>query len=304
MSLTSNIKGKTPIGEFLLNSVKLPELHPNALRNPKITHDGKRWWLIGTAFDYLVRMSLSSSSRGDFVPRIAQKALSNYLSERRTAVENDGFFGPRKLSQEEIDDRTREDEQHQDKFSKCCAEVDRALKENDFSTMAMNSLSFARLDPYFRIGSWTSWDDEWASKETDKIDAEELVKLHEMRSESFIIPDGELLHNPGFYSGYLVGGADADIIVDGAIIDWKVVNNPRRELRKYLAQMVGYALLSNLDGVPVETCTLYFARHGEHLSLPFTDIMNHTMEEAKSLFMEIADPNNRFKGEGYSPFEF
>ena len=288
MSLTSNIKGKTPIGEFLLNSVKLPELHPNALRNPKITHDGKRWSLIGTAFDYLVRMSLSSFDGGNFEPNIAQKALSNYLRDRKVEVDNDGIFGPIKFSQEDLDNRSKDDEQHQENFSKSCIEVARAIKENDILTMAMNSLSFARLDTFFRIGGWAgSWDDEWASKETDQIDVEELVRLHELWAESFRIPEGELNYNPSFNSSGLVGGADADIIVGRIIIDWKVVNNPRREMRKYLAQMIGYSLLSHLDGKPLETFTLYFARHGEQLSLPFEEIMTHPLEETVSSFKEI-----------------
>lgn len=261
MSLTSNINGKTPIGKFLLNSVKLPELHPDALRNPKIIHDGERWSLIGTAFDYLVRMSLASSGRESFEPKIARKALELFLG----GLENNP---------------------HQEKFSKCCIEVDIAIKENDILTMATHSLSFARLDPYFRA---LRWDEEWVSKETDQIDARELIKLHELWSESFSFPDGELFANPTFNSSHIVGGADADIIVGTELIDWKVINNPRRGLRKNLAQMVGYALLSHLDGKTLESCTLYFARHGEQLSLPFEQIMVHPIEETVSSLKEIAD---------------
>jgi len=277
LSLSSHIKGKTPIGLFLLDSIIIPKLPPSAIEEPSIKHQGKRWGLIGTAFDYLVRMSLASREGVGFVPKIAIIAIEKYLSRSEcTAARNALITG--------IGCKCK-DCQHYDNWMICADVAIEAVKNNNIRKMAAKSLSLARLDGFHRPPH--VWDNEWFSKESDSDDIRELLELHELWSRCFELPKGKLLFNPSFDSSPLLGGADADLIVDQTIIDWKVVNVPNRELRTHLAQLLGYSLLSNLDGKPLETFTLYFARHGVQFSLPFSEIINRNIDETQSLFIDL-----------------
>jgi len=214
-------------------------------------------------------MSLAIQEEIIFEPKIAKISIIKYLK---------------------LNSKKRE---HMRNFNDCINSTKIAIKENDHKLMAQNSLSFARLDPYHRS---SKWDEDWKQKSTDSEDIEELIQLHDLWLKSFILPKGELLLNPSFKSSRLVGGADADLIVNQSIIDWKVYNNPKRDLRKNLAQMIGYSLLSSMDGKPLSNCILYFARHGEQLSMPFDKLMKMRPEEAIKLFKKLT--NN-----GLPPFE-
>src|SRR5690606_2971587 len=81
--------------------------------------------------------------------------------------------------------------------------------------------------------------------------------------------------NPTFGEGsMLVGGADADLIIDNTLIDIKATKHLKLE-RAHLNQVLGYYILSLIGGVndnpndrPIENIGLYFARHGELWILP------------------------------------
>jgi hypothetical protein len=69
-----------------------------------------------------------------------------------------------------------------------------------------------------------------------------------------------------------VGGADADLLIDGNLIDVKTTQKMRVE-RRQLDQLVGYYLLSRIGGVvgdvegqEIEQLSLYFSRHGQFVS--------------------------------------
>ena len=276
MSMTSHLKSETAIGQFLLNSVEVPYLcYQASSYGPRIRHGGKRWPLIGTAFDYLVRMSMSRTLNLEFNPKIAAHAIDMYRK------------GPMRNG-EDFEIREFRDSRHKKKFQKCCSRAANAIEVGDFREMALASLSFARLDPYLRS---FRWDESWAYHETDSEDSDELIQLHDLWKTRFAVPEGEVRMNPAFLSGGLVGGADADLIVNRTIIDWKVVNEPRRDLKKNLAQLVGYSILSHIDGVRIDTVSLYFARHGVTMSTDLSGILSDSIENTVARFKEVAETN-------------
>lgn len=99
--------------------------------------------------------------------------------------------------------------------------------------------------------------------------------LDEIRALYAIVPWEEfrprrvLRLNPTFGDGSeLVGGADADLLVDDCIIDIKTVKESKLHV-DYVRQLVGYALLANAYGVDgsraridVRRLGVYFARAG------------------------------------------
>ena len=67
--------------------------------------------------------------------------------------------------------------------------------------------------------------------------------------------------NPTFEGSSDVGGADADLIVDGTLIDIKTTVNPRIE-PDWIRQLLGYVLLDYSDRHQISSIGLYMARQG------------------------------------------
>jgi hypothetical protein len=68
--------------------------------------------------------------------------------------------------------------------------------------------------------------------------------------------------NPGFRSrDVALSGADADIILDGCLIDFKATINPKFE-RDWLYQILGYAFLDFENSYHIHSVGLYLARQG------------------------------------------
>jgi len=96
----------------------------------------------------------------------------------------------------------------------------------------------------------------------------------------------------------LVGGADADLFIDGCLIDIKTTKHLGLE-GDNLLQLVGYYLLSKLAGVhssngglisnDVRWLGLYFARYGMLWTIPAHDLVpNERLEELASWFVATA----------------
>ncbi|HEU5378838.1 MAG TPA: hypothetical protein VFV38_25725, partial [Ktedonobacteraceae bacterium] len=75
------------------------------------------------------------------------------------------------------------------------------------------------------------------------------------------------LLNPTFAGSTDVGGADADMIVDGCLIDIKTTKQSKVDPR-WLRQLAGYLLLDYRDEYHLHSVGLYLARHGVFLSWP------------------------------------
>lgn len=76
--------------------------------------------------------------------------------------------------------------------------------------------------------------------------------------------------NPVFAGSRDVGGADADLIVDGCLIDLKTTKQASIEA-EWLRQIVGYLLLDYEDSYHVQSVGLYLARYGKLCTWP-TDL--------------------------------
>lgn len=73
-------------------------------------------------------------------------------------------------------------------------------------------------------------------------------------------------------SGY-VGGADADMIVEGLLVDWKCTINPRRFLAVLAWQLAGYALLDFDDQHHINSLGIYLVRSGKLVTWPLEDYL-------------------------------
>ncbi len=84
--------------------------------------------------------------------------------------------------------------------------------------------------------------------------------------QAHLLPHPSLL-NPTFAGSLDVGGADADLIVDGCLIDIKTTKQSTLD-PEWLRQLAGYLLLDYHNQYHLQAVGLYFARHGILLSWP------------------------------------
>lgn len=137
---------------------------------------------------------------------------------------------------------------------------------------------------------------------TEEI-SNELKSLMRVYEEKFIIPEiinenSEIKLNPHFgVASLLVGGADADILIDGTLYDFKTTKV--YGYRKVdAAQLMGYYILnqlaieldSNLIGFPFEELKIdrvafYKARYGE---VEFFDLSNIASATKKDVMKKLA----------------
>jgi hypothetical protein len=79
--------------------------------------------------------------------------------------------------------------------------------------------------------------------------------------------------NPVFgRSDVALSGADADIILDGCLIDFKATINPKFE-RDWLYQILGYAFLDFEDSYRIHSVGLYMARQGALVQWPLATLL-------------------------------
>lgn len=80
--------------------------------------------------------------------------------------------------------------------------------------------------------------------------------------------------NPTFDGSRDVGGADADLIVDGCLIDIKTTINPRLSA-KWLYQLLGYTLLDYSDRYLIREVAIYFARQQQLIKWPLDALVSN-----------------------------
>ena len=78
--------------------------------------------------------------------------------------------------------------------------------------------------------------------------------------------------NPTFDGSADVGGADADLILDGCLIDFKSTINPKIT-GNWLYQLLGYALLDYKDEYQITKVGIYFTRQGVLLQWDLADLI-------------------------------
>lgn len=249
--------------------------------------------LVGTAFDYLLRFYI--------------KWLNPFAIERRWLAEyvQEGFLEHGAMI---LIGPTLEDSQKTLQLYKIASRnVDEArvayqryLEDGVITDELIRcAVHLARIDPIFRalyvdLNMGVADDD----------DVEDLRRLISLVKPEFFKAERFCVLNPTFgEASTLVGGADADLVIENALIDIKTTKHLKLE-RKDFHQLIGYYLLfrlSGLDDVPtvpdIERLGIYFSRHGKLVTFPVKSIIN---ESRLPVFYDwlreyICDPS-RMKG--------
>lgn len=101
--------------------------------------------------------------------------------------------------------------------------------------------------------------------------------------------------NPTFTGSRDVGGADADFILDGCLIDIKTTIK-LQVTNLWLYQLLGYVLLDYSDRYQIDKVGIYFARQGVLLKWPLSDFLNRLvgglappLEELRGRFRRMVE---------------
>ena len=143
------------------------------------------------------------------------------------------------------------------------------LSEPDEDKLNRYCVVLARMEVPFRAGPMrdtTRWDDYPDTESLLSISPSHWID--DMRELSWKFYDGcngllSLPHilNPIFDGSPDIGGADGDVIVDGTLIDIKTTKRSEID-RKWIWQLLGYALLDYSDSHQIRSIGLYMARQG------------------------------------------
>lgn len=203
---------------------------------------------IGTAFDYLLRFKIEKLNPG-LVVRTQLIAEEHYgsLSDRHTA------YGRRV---KEILDTAREN-------------LDLYLVGDiEIADLCKDALMLGSIDIVFRAGGHRD-----AVGFIDMSLIEELKALIELVDDRKFIVRNHAILNPTFGSGsILVGGADADLILDNTLVDIKTARNLHNKVGAF-DQLIGYYILSRVGGLyTIERLSIYFARFDEFWSVSVPEL--------------------------------
>jgi len=286
MSLTSFLKIKE-VKEKFKETFKKPsmKLVGEILAPPQTTN----YSLVGTAFDYLMRFILEYHNPHAIIrPWVAEnvpEVIGNFVIIGESPELEQSFQNHKKLAEDIIDYAKKAHK----KFLET-GEIDGQLLQA--------CIILAQTDVIFRTGRPPN--NYGKVEEGDMDDLFELMK--EIRIEEFIAKEHMLL-NPTFgEASKLVGGADADIIMDGVLIDIKTVKDLTIK-REYFDQLIGYYVLTRIGGIDgikespeIKELGIYFSRYGKLVKFSVKELIaEQILEDFIDWFKEKAFSISGFK---------
>ncbi|MFH1607217.1 MAG: hypothetical protein ABIC91_07745 [Nanoarchaeota archaeon] len=243
MSLTSFIK-EPDVRKKFSETFSMPKVNLEAeMKAPPIT---EHYSLVGTAFDYLLRFYIKRhnplAKTSKWIAEIALNCIEdeNLKTKLTNTVENS------KLVYQEY--------------------LKNGILTDDVLKIA---ILLAKIDPIYRAG----YIDQNINI-VDEGDIEDLRNLINLVDKDSFTAKKNCLLNPTFgNASRLVGGADADIVLDNQIIDMKTTKFLKLKEQDF-HQLIGYYILSLIGGIDgaddnldIKTISIYFCRHGIFLPL-------------------------------------
>ncbi|MCS7084467.1 MAG: hypothetical protein RMM53_00215 [Bacteroidia bacterium] len=254
MSLTSLLEDPV-LREAMARRFPMPAVRLSGnLAAPPITSDYAR---VGMACDYLLRFAI-------------ERAFPHKIRKRDHWAAEIGFamlisaFDRRPMNEPSDKNFVRSLGIRLQSAKQC---YERYLDDGVLTDELIESALFlARLETVFRAGVFDFRETSRARIKSNTADLRAILatadlSLFEAKQWCYLNPD---------FGGAstLVGGADADLIVDDTLVEIKTTRRLRVE-RSYLNQLLGYCILALVGGVngekpgpEIRRIGIYFARHG------------------------------------------
>ena len=228
----------------------------------------KHYSLVGTAFDYLMRFYIRR-----FNPEAITKEWVAELSIER--MKEIGFALNSQREPIPINDNllAKADEMLS-QAKKAYSDYIKSGKMND--EVIKCTILLAQLDTYFRAGIID--ENFGVIDEGDVIDLRRLTSI--INPDSFKAKELCLL-NPTFgEASELIGGADADLIIDDVLIDIKTTTKLEFK-RDHFNELIGYYTLYKIGGIPdtpvepkIRNLGIYYSRYGELYIFPVASVIS------------------------------
>jgi hypothetical protein len=297
MSLTRFIKDFQELRDRFKIGFPKPDFpFNNSILAPPLTQN---YAIIGGAFDYLLRFWMEFHhgkkvvKKEEWLAEAVYRQLLRRMLLLPSKMVSVGYRGVASTDRVKFID-TIEKEFANAKNSYYAFIKTGVIEENIIRAV----LFLARLDVCYRSGMI---DANIGNESKDDIkDLNALMKL--VNKRNFKVKEYCFL-NPTFGEGSgLVGGADADLIIDDTLIEIKVCKDLKLD-RKYLDQVLGYYILSLIGGVdgliqtvPIKNVAIYFARHGVLWKIPINAMASEkAVLGFKDFFIELANREIRVR---------
>lgn len=248
MSLVGLIKANKPFREAVKKLTVRPDVSGESphFTAPKT----KQNMLVGTAFDYLVGYTIEHLSGAKV------RSRSSLVADRSLSILRHQMAG-------EDNPHLRNAEM---RVEMCKAHASVYLEDGRLTReFAASLIEVSRLDALYRGGV----NPRMPLAKAAKGDIDDLMAMHKIMPLDRLSALHSAYIGPDFgFSSDIVGGADADFVVDGSLLDTKTTIKKSITLSMW-CQVVGYYLLNRIERkvgnpfIEIDKIGIYFGRYGE-----------------------------------------
>ena len=246
MTMTSLVKSNKAFRQAVKQGTIRPSMPPTDICIPPRS---KRYGVVGTAFDYLVGFVIEHNSPGKIFGKsdlVADKAISILKHHGQT---------DRKLVRDA-----------EGRVDVCRVHASVFVEDGRLTREFVGSLlEISQLDQLYRAGAPPRLPLYRASN----ADIDDVLAMYSVMPKERLTASQEAYIGPDFgHASTLVGGADADFVIDGALMDTKTTLKPSITLDMW-CQVVGYYLLNLIERnvgapyMPIDRIGIYMARFGQ-----------------------------------------
>jgi hypothetical protein len=216
---------------------------------------------IGTAFDYRARLSWAPLIWRQTVAALGREQLIAMGRVEIGLVADEVGTEVERLSM----GQAALDPSEEVRLCRACYAL--ALYEQFFRTFAA-----ARSSPLIELADDASLEDVLALAPDAAVDdLASMARLLRTRMPDLICAPGTL--NPTFDGSHAIGGADADLIVDGLLVELKTTSQDSFERVDHVYQLLGYALLDYTNTYGINRVGVYLARRGVLVSWEIDELL-------------------------------
>jgi hypothetical protein len=227
---------------------------------------------VGTAVDYFIRAHLAATTAEHTVARNAAR-----------------FLGATAIRAEELEREA----------AAIIADLhpwDRTLVASERARLSLACAALARFEQWFRAGPAVAAyirDPLMRLRPSDGVaelvgmtvgeaTLDDIAELGEaaVQDHADICRGRTLIANPKFAQSIPLGGADADVICDGLLLDWKATKTPRIVGRHELWQLVGYVLADTDDRYGLDRAGISALRWRRRVVWPLDALLGALSGEA------------------------
>lgn len=288
MSLTTFI-AIPEIRERLRNEFVMPRtIAKKEIVAPPLT---TRYSLVGTAFDYLLRFYIQKQNpiaiSREWIAETAFNIMVAIEKKREEEGKRPTFILNNVEEAKKVLKRARKS------FNSYLVSNTTIVSNR----LLESAILLAQIDVLYRAGS-----NYLGSQTIDRNDVADLRNLIKVVNPDLFHAERICLLNPAFgETTRLIGGADADLLIDDMIIDIKTTKQ-LQFLRRDFDQLLGYYILSKIDGMngitpkpKVRKIAIYFSRFAYLHVYDLNKIINR--ETLSAFIYWFADKAKKFNEE-------